>query len=875
MKLIRLELSAFGPFRAETVVDFTQFHGKIFLLTGETGAGKTSIFDAVSYALYGEASGGRERRSGKSFRSDYADADTPTYVKLAFLENGRHCTVTRSPEYERAKKRGKGTTTEPAVAVLEIEGEDRVITRIEEVDARIREIVGLDRRQFSRTVMIAQGDFLRILNAGSDERKTMFQRLFHTEIYAKAEEALRERSRLCRAKREELTLRARSAASRAACLPDFERALTFDRAKDGAGEHPEAFLTVLEEYDHILERSLAELKGTEQQYQKHIADLALAIQGGETHNSQLAERDALLKAVELSAAEADRRQQEREAIRAAQNALRIRPFELAMKARAAESAEAAQKLDEAKKSEKTHTVTAHFVAEHLKTLQKKAEALPAEDEEIRRMKLALLALSAHQKAVDQLEQATAALATERESCVSAEAAYARLRDLFWLGQAGLLAEGLLPGMPCPVCGSVEHPSKAHRPEETPTKEDLERARERQELAQERFHRATGGFERAREACRHTAQTLAECGVAESEKKELLEAAVHEREAAAKALRTAVAEALEHERAAAEGLTASRAVLSAAIERLSHAQAQELLAAQKFSQALQAGGFADEPTYRAAVCGENELEARERSLRELQEKSERTRGRLAQLEKSVGQRAAVDVGTLKDEKATHEKHLAALSETLRTCDRLLNGNESALCELKGLLSEKKKNEEEWKIVEDLYRTVGGMGSGGRAKLSLEGYVQRYYFREVVAAANRRLTVLTDGNFVLRCREVAKDLKSRADLDLEVLDRSTGAWRDVSTLSGGESFMASLALAVGLSDVVQNRASHVHLDMLFIDEGFGSLDEGTLQRAMELLNRLSDGNRTIGIISHVAELREHIDKKLIVTHTPRGSVLRVEA
>ena len=172
------------------------------------------------------------------------------------------------------------------------------------------------------------------------------------------------------------------------------------------------------------------------------------------------------------------------------------------------------------------------------------------------------------------------------------------------------------------------------------------------------------------------------------------------------------------------------------------------------------------------------------------------------------------------------------------------------------------------------TCEARGSGGRAKLSLEGYVQRYYFKEVIAAANRRLAVLTDGNFILRCRETAKDLKSRADLELDVLDRSTGAWRDVSTLSGGESFMASLALAVGLSDVVQNRSSRVRLDILFIDEGFGSLDEETLQRAMELLGRLSDGKRTVGVISHIAELRERISKKLIVTRTHSGSTVRAE-
>ena len=178
------------------------------------------------------------------------------------------------------------------------------------------------------------------------------------------------------------------------------------------------------------------------------------------------------------------------------------------------------------------------------------------------------------------------------------------------------------------------------------------------------------------------------------------------------------------------------------------------------------------------------------------------------------------------------------------------------------------------MDDLCRTVSGTGTAGRAKLSLESYVQRYYFKEVVSAANRRLQVLADGNFTLRCRALPRDLVRQSGLDLEVLDRSTGGWRDVNTLSGGESFLASLSLAVGLSDVVQNQNGRVRLEMLFIDEGFGSLDAGTLQRAMELLAKLSDGKRTIGVISHVEQLRECIDKKILVTHGSRGSELRTE-
>jgi exonuclease SbcC len=246
MKPIRLELSAFGPYAGVTEVDFTPFHGSIFLLTGDTGAGKTTVFDAISFALYGEGSGGNERRSGKSFRSDYAAPETQTYVKFTFSEGNKIYTVTRNPEYERPKKRGEGTAKELAGALLECEG--KIYTRISEVDERIKEIVGLDRRQFASTVMIAQGDFLRILNAPSDERKKMFQKLFHTELYAAVEGDLRERTKAARIAYEDIGKQIALVAAQSACLADFDRKLTFDRAKESAAENLQSFLPVLEEY---------------------------------------------------------------------------------------------------------------------------------------------------------------------------------------------------------------------------------------------------------------------------------------------------------------------------------------------------------------------------------------------------------------------------------------------------------------------------------------------------------------------------------------------------------------------------------------------------------------------------------------------------
>ena len=195
-------------------------------------------------------------------------------------------------------------------------------------------------------------------------------------------------------------------------------------------------------------------------------------------------------------------------------------------------------------------------------------------------------------------------------------------------------------------------------------------------------------------------------------------------------------------------------------------------------------------------------------------------------------------------------------------------------LKKLSGTLEKTRDEYAMVNDLYRTVSGQKAGEKGKLNFETYVQQYYFKEVVAAANKRLTVLTDGGFVLRCKESAKNLRSQSGLDLDVYDINTMQWRDVSTLSGGESFMASMALALGLSDVVQNQSGQIRLESMFIDEGFGSLDENALRQAIGLLSKLADGKRMIGVISHVAELKERIDQKIVVNKTRNGSVVRME-
>ena len=873
MKPIMLEMSAFGPYADVVTVDFTPFVGKLFLLTGETGAGKTSIFDAISFALFGEASGGKDRRSGKSFRSDFARADAKTYVKFTFLQGNRRYVVERSPEFERPKMRGTGKTVSPATAILTEESEGRVHTRIEEVDARIREIVGLDRQQFSRTVMIAQGDFLRILNASSAERKAMFGHLFHTEIYARAEQLLKEKAAECAKEREQLTARCGIAAASAEMAYDDSRADDFLRAKANAAAHPHELARLLKQYCEETKAALADMKEKEATVRVACEESAIAQKAGEELNENIAMLTSLRAAPELSVKAAQSRDKERAQLALAQAALRVHTQEKAANVAKKAESEAVTRAALAKREETAQSKLLEDARVALESAERDAATLSQLEADIRRIEVAIEAIKALTGAKKRLNEADAALIAAVTAAKEAENRCADLRARLYLGQAGVLAATLQDGKPCPVCGSIVHPIPAEQTLDTPTEEVVEAAECTRNLRERERSEAVAEQRAAAEQVKAAQTALQQQGIATctpalegqlSAEKQQIEKRCADLE---KVLKTAT---VTH-RNASEAYAAAVAAAKAEKEREAAAISQAKEAETAFFALLKSASFVDTEAYRAALIDERELEARQAALHRAEQTAAELVGKQAELERAVGGRTAVDLKEISVRREAQSAALGDLAEKIAAKERMQALNTRTLRELSAAMANLEKLNATWGVIETVNRTVGGKGVGGREKISLESYVQRYYFKEVVAAANRRLQILTEGNFVLRCREGAADLRRTAGLDLEVLDKATGRWRDVSTLSGGESFMASLALAVGLSDVVQNGSGSVRLDMLFIDEGFGSLDEGTLARAMELLVRLSDGKRTVGVISHVAELRERIAGKLIVTRTPTGSTV----
>ena len=456
----------------------------------------------------------------------------------------------------------------------------------------------------------------------------------------------------------------------------------------------------------------------------------------------------------------------------------------------------------------------------------------------------------------------------------ADETYTRIKDAYYLGQCGLLAAGLREGEPCPVCGSTKHPAPAKPADASVSREALERAEKAQRAAAAAVQAVDASLSGVRAAMEVQKKQLAARGIQENDTRRALEARI--RQAVDEANRITRAEldarnALERTRRA---LAESEARRQSAAETHARLTGEGVRLQAAFARLLSENEFADEADYRLARLPENQVRELEARITAHNENRRSLADRIDAQNRKLAGKARADLDALTAAFQNLNAERDALRRDEADVARRLALNESALKELRDVRRLQTSHAGEWAVLDDLYRAVSGQLSQ-KVKITFETYVQQYYFKQVVAAANKRLTLLTDGMFVLRLKEEARDRRSQAGLDLDVFDRSTGQWRDVTTLSGGESFMASLALALGLSDVVQAESGGVRLEAMFIDEGFGTLDENALRNALELLSRLADGDRLIGIISHMPELRDRIDKKIVVRKHLWGAQATIEA
>ena len=878
MKPIQLVLSAFGPYVERTVIDFSALGEEgLFLIAGDTGAGKTTIFDAISFALYGEASGGKEKRKSKSFHSDYVSDQTETYVELTFRHRGETWWIRRNLEYQRpAKKKKDGmetTTRQAADAQMRNEDTGEEILRMDDVNRRVRELLGLTQDQFTQTVMIAQGDFLKILTASSDERKKLFRDLFHTNLYVDLQSRLQEKNRACADEQKALEQVILSAEGKIDPEAEFaEREILLSYC--GQIQHTDALCALLARLIEQEKAAQEQARAQKKEAADQIGALIAAVTEGERVNRDFADwesKKARLAALTAGQGEIDA---QRAALAAARRAQQLETDEALMRrtrrdmdAQRAALSDAQAALEQAEKA-----------LPETETRMKEAESRGGEIH-------ALLAQAKQMEdclpVLGEVERLKAALDTQKrelqrltEDSSRAQAAYTAAQNSYYLSQAGLLARELKAGQPCPVCGSTAHPCPAQITPETVTRQALEQAAKRRETAEKAQSDAATRLAANQAALDEREDRLRALKIGADETRQRLAARIDATHQAAADRQREIDAARSAYQALDKRKTAAQSAVDAAQKQLAALEKDLRAQTEAFEQKRAAHGFEDEASYRLAKRTNAEIERLDREIRNYDEQKRTLAAQTHELEDKLSGRQRTDLAALQNRRAAALDRQAKAENAEKAMVRKLTLHESAEREIRQANAAIQKKRGKWQIIQELYTCCAGIAAGNpRAKLTFEAYVQQYYFRFVVAAANKRLTRLTDGMFTLRVMREAANRVSQSGLDLEVLDRSTGQARDVSTLSGGESFLASLALALGLSDAVQSQSGQIRMDAMFIDEGFGSLDENALRSSIDVLLELADGKRLIGIISHVQELEERIDKQIVVTKTPNGSTVRM--
>lgn len=924
MKPLKLTMSAFGSYAGKNVIDFTGQQQGIFLITGDTGAGKTTIFDAITYALYNQTSGGE--RNGNMMRSQYAQPETETYVELEFLYQGQTYRVRRNPDYKITKTLKNGKIREQKVPhSVELTLPDGTVfpEKKNATDAKIIEILGLTADQFSQIVMIAQGDFLKLLYTKSDERKMIFSKLFRTDIYWKIQENLRRKSMEMDERIQENDRAFEQEKSRIILLPESE-------------ELP---------LDELVERLRERLKDAlkEQNLRRaNVEELNKKITKYEEINKLFVSLEKIRqtgKELEARQAESKERRQQIENARKADKVLVAEQQNLRQQQEVEQSAQAIAKMTETLANDqemfeslKTQLQEVEAIKKReAADLQKKMLALEqsfpsyealqnarseeqqakkvwedlgkTSEESFHKKEAGIAALKEQQKRQEQVVEQTKKN-WEQTSLSASESAkhYEHMYEAFLKEQAGILAENLSAGCPCPVCGSTVHPDPAKLSDHAVTELEVEQAKKTRAAAEEKRDLAYLAFEAEKtkkqklaqavekeEADFVLAQTIAKQQRKEAEQnyvslqkiaEQIREKLVYPSLAEAKKQYAAMQKALE---AAEQEIAKKRQKVSELAEAMNTLKGQKLAEEEnqktakklavktekEYAKLLEKSGFVSEETYHLAILPERSRSKLEREEKEYESQCLRQQSEQKLLEKQVSGKTYTDTTELNEQLKAEKQVLKEAEKTYMELHTAYENDRAVLQNCAVYLEKGKKLESEDQVIKSLSKTANGRLSGS-AKIDFETYIQRQYFKQIIHEANKRLLTMSNHQFILKLKEEANTgRKTNEGLDLSVYSLVTDSERDVKTLSGGESFLAALAMALGLSDIVERSAGAIHPDMMFIDEGFGSLDAQSRQQAIEVLGELAGDSRMVGIISHVTELKEQIDRKLVVSRTDKGS------
>lgn len=1034
MRPIKLTISAFGPYASKQVIDFEELKGRnIFVISGKTGAGKTTIFDAISYALYGEASG--ESRETDSLRSHFADDNTETYVELEFELRGERYIVNRVPKQKKKRVRGDGYTEKTADATL-ILPDGKVITKVKNVTDKIIEILGITREQFKQIVMLAQGEFKKLLLADSVEREGIFRKIFNTYDFEKIQAELKDKA-------------ANLSKNRTKSKHEMEINL-----KNIKGEHDIVideyvdFPLVIEKLKDLLERDNNIYKTLNEEGKEVDNNLQVKNQEKaiiETNNNLLKEKEIITKALEELLSKEDEYKNKSKTIIDGKNAKEVKYIEdklieTTKKLTKREEdynlslknidslklkQEEANKLLQIEESKECDREKLSVEINNLNKLEEKIIELDSlnnkvmhlkqsaensklqiinnkkETEELKKSKeekelqlkdIATLEtkkvelesdIKAKNKTLDEVRELFKVIRSFQNTYIEhnnkakeykefeveykkVKENYEKMDDLYKKEQAGILASKLQENEPCPVCGSTNHPNKATIKEnlKIPTKEELKVAKENlDKLEKENLEKinnlttlnsnkttyleqvnnhlsmlsATLNIDKTFNS--ETAKVVKNLGtelksVIDKLKDELLKVidkislkekiekelnlittTINEREQSLIKLEECeknytteltqnITKIDEYKKEIPENITDLKTLnnlievktkeLNISKEKLAKLRLENENLAKKlegenstskeinksieelkleiannkanFNEAIKEQGFDNIQTYEDAKLQISMVESLEKEVENYNSELKLTKAKQEDIINKTKDIVFMDITTIDEEIRSIQNNKKELESKLRELHAIIVGNKTVLKNVENLNIEFKEIEEEYKVVGEL----ADLANGKKAPyISFERYILASYFEDIIEAANIRLEKMTGDRFSLIRKTSKSKGAGQKGLELEIYDNYTDSSRDVSSLSGGESFKASLSLALGLSDIVQSNAGGVSLDTMFVDEGFGTLDPQSLDNAIDSLLELQRGGRLVGIISHVEELKERIDAKLEVTSTSKGS------
>ena len=978
MRPTELIISAFGPYAGEVTLDMASLGDRgLYLITGDTGAGKTTLFDAIAFALYGNASG--DSRKPRMLRSKYARPDARTYVEMGFSYSGKEYRVRRNPEYMRTKQRGEGETREKPDAQLHMP-DGRLVTGDKAVTAEVEGLLGLNREQFSQIAMLAQGSFSRLLSGRTEDRGIIFREIFKTKPYQLFQEKLKDRAKglygryadsrksmeqyaggvITEGHSEELKLRWKEVpqGSLEALLEVLDQLIGADEAQQQGKDRA---MALVRDEMAALGMELGKMQGdaavcrdmaaAEDVLRENMPVLEQAKVRYEREKERQADRDGLIGTVtrmEENLKTYDRFDSLQENLKA------CRKETESLEKRLGQAALEERQWKERNDSDEKILESLRQAGEEYQAALTAGERL---GEYSGRIGLLAEELAQYGQERKKLEAARERYRAAGEESRRADDAYREMYQRFLDNQAGILASRLTEGQPCPVCGSVTHPAPARYLEEgkEAAKDKVDRlkaAAEEKDKAAARLSLEAGRlagsldtrYERMKQQIdaevatwkedwqKRIRQAEADAGALALETGDVRQGRRYfleqwelmmgqlkgqlERQAAAQKEKIREKKKRKEDKEAVEGRRAlGRQSLEEASERkqqaqkmLAESQAKERELESRLKEMESSLPYENRKAAQAELAEKKAFlaglekafkEAEEsynrisRRVSDAQARLEALRGRMAEKDAEGRETAGedrdpakgpdtmlpggMDVRTAMErlearmqENRQHQsearERLTGLEQEKSRLHHRLETNRMARERISEQKASMEEIQKEWTWVKALSDTAAGE-VGGKEKITLETYAQMAYFERIIARANTRFMVMSGGQYELkRCTE--EDNRGKNGLGLNVIDHYNGTERSVKTLSGGESFQASLSLALGLSDEIQSAAGGIRLDTLFVDEGFGSLDEDTLNLAMKSLGDLAEGRRLVGIISHVGELKERIQHQIVVVKDKTG-------